>query len=239
MSLCLHAGAEPVTYDALRVLATPAATATHVPIPHHRIVDVVKHSLSFYGHEVTEEQFGVTPDGHRFFGCLMLKSTYGDYIDVLGIRNSHNKTLPIGLAFGSRVFVCDNTAFVADSVVMRKHTARARHDLPALISELVEPLGIQRETQARTIERFKLTALSDMMADHALMQLYRKDVLNIQRIPEVLQQWQQPAHEEWVRGSAWHLFNAVTFALHGKVVETPKLTTQLHEVIEGVCSTVH
>ena len=236
MSLILHAGAEPMTYDGLRQLVTPEGTSTHVPIAHHRIIDVVKHSLSFYGHEVTEEQHGVTPDGARYFGVLMLKSAYGDYTDMLGLRNSHDKSMPVGLAFGSRVFVCDNTAFVAESVVMRKHTLRAKHDLPALISELVEPLGIQREAQARTIERFKHTALTDMMADHAVMQLYRRDVLNIQRVPEVLQQWQSPKHEEWIRGSAWHLFNAVTFALNGRIVETPKLTTQLHEVIDGVCS---
>ena len=34
--LMLHAGAEEVSYDALRTSVTPEATDTHVPIPHFR-----------------------------------------------------------------------------------------------------------------------------------------------------------------------------------------------------------
>lgn len=39
------------------------------------------------------------------------------------------------------------------------------------------------------------------------------------------------------RAQAWQLFNAVTFALKGRVTDydTPKL----HLVIDGVCETVH
>jgi hypothetical protein len=68
----LHAGAELATYEQLRALETPPATATHVPIPHFRLVDMLRHTLSFYGHEVTEDNHGVTPDGMRYFGLLSL-----------------------------------------------------------------------------------------------------------------------------------------------------------------------
>lgn len=120
--LLLHAGAEPIEYSELVKLETPPATATHVPLPHHRIVDTVRYMLSFYGHEVTEGHHGVTEDGARYFGVLCLESKYGNYTDMIGLRNSHDKSMPIGIAFGSRVFVCDNMAFVADYVVRRKHT---------------------------------------------------------------------------------------------------------------------
>ena len=55
MTLMLHAGAEPVSYDDLRALTTPEATATHVPIPHFRVVDMLRHTLAFYGHEVVDD----------------------------------------------------------------------------------------------------------------------------------------------------------------------------------------
>lgn len=238
MSLMLHAGAEPVTYDALRLLAMPEATQTHVPIPHHRVVDVVRHTLSFYGHEVTEEAHGITKDGNRYFGVLSLKSAYGDYTDMIGLRNSHDKHFPIGLAFGSRVFVCDNMAFSADHVVKRKHTARAKHDLPALISEIVEPLQIDREAQFKKLAGYKTTALSDQLADHTVMQLYRQGVLNIQRVPDVLEQFEKPAHD-WGDRTAWRMFNAVTFVLAGRVAEYPNITKVLHNVIDSTCEQVH
>jgi hypothetical protein len=106
-----------VDYDGLRALETPPATATLVPIPHYRVVDLIKSTLGMYGHIVDDEQYGVTTDGARFFGALSLKSTYGKYTDVCGLQNSHDKSLPCAAAFGSRVFVCDNLGFVADHKV--------------------------------------------------------------------------------------------------------------------------
>ena len=100
MTLMLHAGAEPVDYDALRALTTPEPTATHVPIPHFRVVDMLRHTLAFYGHEVIDEHFGVTPDGLRFFGLLSLRSSYGAYEDTVALRNSHDKKFPVGIGFG-------------------------------------------------------------------------------------------------------------------------------------------
>ncbi len=58
MTLMLHAGANPVEYAELRHLPVPAATPSHVPIPHYRVADLIAHSLSYYGHEVVEERGG-------------------------------------------------------------------------------------------------------------------------------------------------------------------------------------
>jgi hypothetical protein len=125
VALLLHTGAEQIEYDELRDLPIPAATSTHVPIPHHRVVDMLVHTLSFYGHEVIEQHHGVTKDGLRYFGLLSLRSPYTGYTDTVGLRNSHDKTFPIGIAFGAKVFVCDNLSFIADHVIRRKHTANA------------------------------------------------------------------------------------------------------------------
>lgn len=236
MTLMLHVNAKPVDLDGLRALVTPAATPTHVPIPHSRVVDLMKSTLAMYGHEVVEENYGVTEDGARFFGLLSLRSTYGDYEDTVALRNSHDKRFPIGIGFGSRVFVCDNLAFIADHVIKRKHTANARRDLPGLVGELVEPLALEREKQHRTVLAYKATELTDMQADHAIMSMYREGVITVQRIAEVEGQWQKPAHEAWGGKTAWRLFNATTSALQGRVVEHHDLTPRLHRIIDGVCA---
>jgi len=125
VTLMLHQGAEHIDYEILQGLTMPDATDTHVPIAHSAVVDMVKYSLGFFGHEVVEEHYGVTPDGARFFGVLSLRSEYGDYTDTVGLRNSHDKKFPIAISFGSRVFVCDNLAFAGDHVIKRKHTLNA------------------------------------------------------------------------------------------------------------------
>jgi hypothetical protein len=119
----LHVGAQPAEYDELRAPDTPMPTATHVPIPHFRVVDMLRHTLAFYGHEVTEEHFGVTEDGMRFFGLLSLRSTYGGYEDTVALRNSHDKKFPVGIGFGGRVFCCDNLSFIADERVKQLRTS--------------------------------------------------------------------------------------------------------------------
>src|SRR5205085_8203189 len=125
---------------------------------------------------------GITEDGSRYFGLLSLRSTYGGYEDTVGLRNSHDKSFPVGIGFGSRVFICDNLAFVADTVIKRKHTANLKRDLPGIIGEMIEPLAIHREAQHRTFERYKHTMLTDERADHAIIQMFRGGIINVQRI---------------------------------------------------------
>jgi len=235
MTLVLHRGGKDIDYAALRELETPAPTASHVPIPHFRVVDLVKTAVGMYGHEVTAEHFGVTEDAMRFFGLLSLKSSYTGYEDTVGLRNSHDKSFPVGIGFGSRVFVCDNLAFVADTVIRRKHTANLKRDLPGIIGEMIEPLAIHREAQHRTFERYRRTELTAAVADHAILEMYRQGIINVQRIPDVLKEWEEPTHEPWGGWTAWRMFNPATFTLTGRVMERPDATPKLFKIIDAVC----
>lgn len=239
MALMLHKGAEVIDFPALRLVETPEATKSHVPIPHHRLVDSVRHSLAYFGHEIVHEEHGITPDGMRYFGVMMLKSADGIYQDMVGLRNSHDKSFPIGLSFGGHVFVCDNLSIIGDQVVKRRHTANAKRDLPGLIQEMVEPLADVRDQQAKTFDLYRNTPITIDQADHAIMELYRRGVINIQRIADVLREYEDPTFEEWATDqNAWRLFNATTFVLNGNVVGNPRGSTELHNVIDGVCQRV-
>jgi len=103
-----------------------------------------------------------------------------------GLRNSHDRSFPVGIGFGSRVFVYDNMAFMADHVIKRRHTANLKRDLPGIVGELIEPLALHREAQARTLNRYRQTMLTGQQADHAILDLYREGVINIQRVPDVI-----------------------------------------------------
>jgi uncharacterized protein DUF932 len=234
LTLILHAGAQAIDYDGLRSLETPPATATHHPLPHHELVNMVTYALNYWGHAVTKQEFGVMPDGSRFYGVLTLKSEYDDYTDLVGLANSHNKTTPIQIGFGSSTFVCDNTAFRSDIVVRRKHTQGSKRQLPGLIAEIIEPLKQQRVTQHMMFERYKGTTLDDGQADGLIMQMFRRQIINCTRIPEVLEQWENPSCD-WGPKTAYRLFNGATWSLKPKVTERPALTQHLHELIDGVC----
>lgn len=238
MTLMLHAGANAVSYDELRAVPIPDPTDTHIPVAHHEIVELMRYTLGFFQHEVAEEHHAVTPDGARYFGVLCLRSPYGDYTDMLGLRNSHDKSLPIGIAFGSRVFVCDNLAFSADHVIRRKHTVRAKRELPGLLSEIIQPLKDQRLAQNQRLLTYRQTPLMLPSVDHAIMSMYRQGLFGVQAIAHVMKAYDEPPHD-WGPRTAWRLFNAATYALAGKVTERPDLTQQLHQVIDSTCERLH
>lgn len=235
MTLMLHAGGQAIDYERLSALPIPDPTQSHVPIAHHAVVDMVRYALGFFGHELIEEHHAVTPDGMNYFGVLSLRSPQGDYTDMVGLRNSHKKQFPIGIAIGARVFVCDNLAFTADYVIRRKHTANAKRDLPGLVAAVIEPLGAARAATAATYARYKAMPLSDPLADQCIMALYRQGVINLTRIADVLGAYEDPPFD-WGDKTLWRLFNAATFALTGRVVENPATTRKLHDVIDAVCA---
>lgn len=234
MTLVLHAGAEAIDFDGLRAIATPEPTATHYPLPHHDLVNMVTYALNYLGHEVEKQEFGVTPDGMKFYGVLTLKSDWNGYTDIVGLSNSHNKTVPVSLGFGSATFVCDNTAFVAQSVMKRRHTPNSKRALPGMIMEMVEPLRDKRVAQNNQFERYKALAMQDDDADRLMMQMYRRGIINCSRIADVLEQWENPTCDYGPK-TAYRLFNGVTWTLKPKVMEQPQLTRDLHELIDGEC----
>src|SRR3954462_14276547 len=50
---------------------------------------------------------------------------------------------------------------------------------------------------------------------------HRRETINVQRIADVLKEWEEPTHEPWGGWTAWRMFNAATFALTGRVMERP------------------
>lgn len=155
------------------------------------------------------------------------------------LRDRCEKACSISIGFGSRAFVCGNTAFIAEQIFRRKHTKQAKRDLPSLVTQLVEPLTEQREAQARAFRAVQGHGAhrSDGRPRHHDHVPRGRDQrpAHRRRGPRV----DQPsfAYEQYVNRSAWQLFNAATFALKGRATDydTPKL----RRIIDGVCEAVH
>jgi hypothetical protein len=63
-------------------------------------------------------------NAERNFGILEVRngSLHSDYGLAVGLQNTHDRTYPAGLAFGSRVLVCSNLSFVHEVTLARRHT---------------------------------------------------------------------------------------------------------------------
>ena len=109
MTLCSYGS--KLTREELTRVVTPAATATHKPIPHIAVVEKLIEALGFRQIGVVREEYAVSSDGMRMFGVMDLSSGFEGCRFAIGLRNSHDKSFRLSCTVGLRVFVCENLAF--------------------------------------------------------------------------------------------------------------------------------
>jgi hypothetical protein len=227
-------------------LPTPAPLGPiHKPVHHGAYVEMVENTLDQCGFEIKDQAFGVTNDGARFFGLMQihhesLRDPKGTGVGhVIGLRGSHDQSIPRALAAGSSVFVCDNLAFSGELVVSTKHTTYIMDRLPDLIAETVKKLKVVYEHQDDQFDKYRLKQISENEADAAMMEMGRTNVIPWKDMGRMVKEWDEPTHMEHAEdgGSVWRLFNAATEVLKIRNPQHPRLpllaerTVKLH----GIC----
>lgn len=222
-NLVLHRGAKPVTPEELERYAAPPPEGRWVPLAHGRVLDVVTRTLGEAGYAVERQKLGVLRDGSRFFGTLDLKSPVAEGVSLaVGVRNSVDKSFPLGFCAGSRVFVCDNLAFSSELLVRRKHTLHGERDFVRRIAEAVGSLPAFQEQEALRIERMRNAELDDDRADALILRGFERGMVQHRELAKVLQQWRNPPFEEFRPRTAWALLNAFTGAMKGRGEKQPQ-----------------
>src|SRR5450759_1830841 len=89
-----------LTLEELALVATPSGTATHRPVPHHELVNVLIETLGLRHLGVHAGQYAVSKDGANMFGILELDNGDNGIRFALGIRNSHSKQFRLAITVG-------------------------------------------------------------------------------------------------------------------------------------------
>ena len=227
--LMLHCGAKEVGVPMLRAIPTPEGTSTHIPIPHYDFQNLVKGNLYEGGFEVVEETHAVMTDNNKYFGLMRLKSSFDDFATVIGLRNSHDKTLKSGVTIGDTVFVCDNLCFDGEDIVLRKHTVHILRDLPILIEELFEKVTPSIEAHQERIAAYKDMPLPIRSGNDVLAQMHLEGSLGSTKLSKAIKEYNKPSHNEFKDRNVWRLRNAVTDVFKGNVFQLPKISKKLTE----------
>ena len=218
-TLVNHKGAKEVTWEQLHRIEAPLPTATWYPVPHYQVLSHVRDSLTMAGYNVARQRLSVSHEGHRFFGTLDLESRILDGITLaVGIRNSTDKTFPIGFCCGNRVFVCDNLAFTSEIVISKKHTKYGQDRYIEGLSTAVASLTQFRVSQERFIGRLQAADLSLAMADSIMLRSYEQKIVTSRLLPKVIDEWRNPSFDDFTDHSAWSLWNCFTTVL-GRTVQ--------------------
>lgn len=148
---------------------------------------------------------------------------------AVGIRNSTDKSMPIGFCCGQSVFVCDNLAFSAEMVINRKHTRFGESRFNEAIAATVSGLGQYQQAEAKRIDWLRNTEVSPDRANSLILQAYEGGIIGARLLPDVIQQWRQPNHPEFKERTAWSLLNAFTEVLKDRQQRQPSRAA--HETI--------
>jgi Domain of unknown function (DUF932) len=247
-NLMLHCGGAIATYDAVRAARVPASTDSYIALPHESFIDRVKKTLRTEDVEVVQEQYALAKNGDRLFGVMQL-ATGGDesYCNVLGLRNSYDKSYPAGFVVGSSVYVCDNLAFSGEITVSRRHTGNLYTDLAGMIFNAVSQLAAKFKAQGERFDAYKHRELTDAKVHDLVIRMMDNDVFNVTDIPRVLKEFRKPSHPEFEGRTVWSLFNGVTEVLKNKdskgnyrpnLFALPSATRNLHRIIDVECELV-
>ena len=108
--------------EVISVPDVPFTKSFH-PIHHREIIGAIQEGIQAVGLEIVAKQYVLAQNGQRFFGVYDLSYSNGELCWSLGIRNSMNKSMSLGITAGTRVFVCENLCFSGEFLAFRRHTS--------------------------------------------------------------------------------------------------------------------
>jgi hypothetical protein len=235
-ALVTHCGARLVERAELERVEAPPATATWFPVRHATVIDTVSQSLTASGFEVKAAKFALSRGDARMFSTIDLATPLGSGVSLaVGVRNSTDKSLPLGFIAGSRVFVCDNLAFRSELLVRRKHTRFGQERFAEAICQAVRSLTQFQEAEAERIRRMRSFELSSVRAESLMLRAYEDGVVSHRLLPRVIKEWREPSFEEFSERTLWSLFNAFTLILGERQKSDPQgfasLTVRLQDLL--------
>jgi hypothetical protein len=238
-NLMIHAGGREVTLEELAAVPTPAPTAKWYPIGHATVVETVRTNLEAIGLTVDRARYALSRGDARMFATLDLSMEVVPGVKLAaGVRNSIDKSFPLGFCAGHRVFVCDNLAFSAELMVRRKHT-RFGHDLfKSDVTDTVGRLAAFRDAEVARIAAMRDRTLTDTEAESLMLRAYEHDLVSHRYLPKLIEAWRNPGFDdpELKARTGWALFNCFTLTMADLAVSNPQRYATTTMKLQGLLS---
>ena len=223
-NLMLHAGGKLCSYDELQQIPTPPPEGRWHPVSHVRVLDTVTGTLTAAGYEIKDRKLAVAREGQRFFGTLDLSTPLACGVSLaVGVRNSIDKSFPLGFYAGSRVFVCDNLAFRSELLVKRKHTRFGEMRFGNQIAAAVQSLTSFKEAERIRIKRMMETDLTEDQCYAMILRAFERSIIASTVIGKVLTAWKSGEIDYGTgdESTVWKLLNCFTTVLGSRAVRNP------------------
>jgi len=212
------------TTEQVSRITPPRETETHKPQHHHNIFDMVSNGLQRSGFQHSEPLHYVAnnpkTEGPARFMTVM-NVVHDKISDRMGgleahrqvfIQNSYDKSLPISIMTGLNICICSNglTFGQVEGRVKRKQTRRVAENLYGLIYGGIDRILGGLIEQDNKVVTYQNAEMTNLMADHIIMECMRQGVVNPAGVKEVYDNWATPNYDEYKDRNAWSLINSFT-----------------------------
>jgi len=152
---------------------------------------------------------------------------------MLGIRNSTDKSMPVGIAGGTKVFICDNMALSGDMVMIRRHTSGLTVESFYLMLKEALDTAIPKITQyAGWHEGLKEQPLTDQEFRNLTFDAMQRRVINPSQFVSFTDAYYQENEENRDCGETLYaFFGAVTREMRGENLFTVATRTAKAEAL--------
>ena len=235
--LMLHKGGQEVDIEDLKLIEVPPSTETYVPVPHYELATMARTVGQdiLRDYTLVGENYGLARNGDQLFAVLNFEKEGDKSRDMalsVAFRNSYDKSMSIGMAFGASVFCCDNLALRGDIVVMKKHTKNVWNELEQLTITQLYKSQNNFAMLLEESERMKRHGMTDNQAYQMAGLLFGHGVLSPRQLPVVVDQWLKPKHKEFQPRNAWSFYNAITEGLKSTApINVMERHVQAHQMI--------
>ncbi len=238
LSIC--GGGRSVSSSELMSVPTPPSTHTYRPIPHYDLVTKVKYACASHGLNITDENHLLDGDDKRYFGLFSVESNFTGLQDsarkqgvfnIIGLRNSHDKSFPAGIMAGDAPFVCSNLCFSNEIVFGRKHTVNFFRDIDHLVDRAVAGTLTLLDKQAVRNNRYINKSLTDVEAHDAIIRAWQAGACNTTDLPKVLKYYNEGT-DGFTARNLWSLKNAFTALHRDNVFHSSRRSGALHHAFD-------
>ncbi len=214
MDMILHCGGKAVTREMVEAVPPPSRTESYNPVHYGDAIDLMHIEAARLGMQIRSESYGLNKEGDQLFALLTLDSGNPEHGLSIGLRQSYNKTLALGVAVGAKVFVCDNLCFSGSAFkVVRKNTVNVWPDFRNLLrAQITEALPTYHSLEA-DFGAMKETPVSLNRGYSVLGVMLGQELLTPQQASVAFGDWREPRHAEFGERNVWGLYNSVTEGL--------------------------
>lgn len=215
-----------VPFQGICEVDLPKKTKTYQPVPNEGLVNTVREKFtSALKMDVLDERYILSAKDQEMFGVIRLVPGEGSEFEAaegrpftIGLRNSYNAKVSLGIATGPSVLVCSNLCFSGeDSKYLRKHTRNVWQDVLVAIDQAAQSAQKRYSLVTDELENFKSIELSDDSANALFGVAHGRGVLTSRMLGDAMRHWNKPRYEEFEgEKNLWGWYNACTFAFGAK-----------------------